>query len=323
MGERITPGPICGGADQIREAVCVHTSKVSDACRSKECIQDLRVYLTRQSQELLERSNCVKPRRAELLWVNLDVSPVDFNRGFYSVDARYYYRIYAEVSAGCGRMTDICGLAVYDKRAILFGCEGSSRTFTSDTAANGLSSRTIENSSMPRAVVETIDPILLSAKTVEPHCRCECCCHDDDIPECLGCMFDEELILAGDVKKLFVTLCQFSIIRLERDVQLLMPAYDLCLPTKECSCGNSGPEDPCTMFDRIDFPVKEFYPDCRPPRPKPPTSGCGCTPREGEQAFRNDSACRGDSNGRTDSGCRTDTGCRKCGSRNNGCACNN
>ena len=70
MGERITPGPICGGADQIREAVCVHTSKVSDACRSKECVQDLRVYLTRQSQELLERSNCVKPRRAELLREN-------------------------------------------------------------------------------------------------------------------------------------------------------------------------------------------------------------------------------------------------------------
>lgn len=85
MSERVTPGPICGDA-QIREAVCVHTKKIFDACRSKECIRDLRVYLTRKSQELLERSTSVKPRRAELLWVDIDVQPVDFNRGFFSVD---------------------------------------------------------------------------------------------------------------------------------------------------------------------------------------------------------------------------------------------
>lgn len=86
MSERVTPGPVCGDSP-IREAVCVHTKKVYDACRSKECIQDLRVYLTRGSQELLERSSSVKPRRAELLWVDVNVQPIDFNRGFYNVDA--------------------------------------------------------------------------------------------------------------------------------------------------------------------------------------------------------------------------------------------
>ena len=136
-------------------------------------------------------------------------------------------------------------------------------------------------------------------------------------------MFDEELILAGDVKKLFVTLGQFSIIRLERDVQLLMPAYDLCLPTKECSCGSSGPEDPCAMFERIDFPVKEFYPDCRPPRPKPPVPGCGCTQRHSDPEFRPENERRPESGGRPDSVGRPDSGCRKCGPRGNGCSCNN
>ncbi|MGN1013811.1 MAG: hypothetical protein ACI4PM_00480 [Butyricicoccus sp.] len=293
MGERMNPGPVGGGNDPIREAVCVHTSKVCDACRSKECIQDLRVYLTRQSQELLDRSNSVKPRRAELLWVDLDVEPVDFNRGFYSVNARFFYRIYAEVSAGCGRMTDICGLAVYDKRAILYGCEGNTRTFTSDNNCDGPSARTIERSNMPKAVVETLDPIILSAKIVEPHCHCECCCHDDDIPEPLGCLFGEELILSDDVKKLVVTLGQFSVIRLERDVQLLIPAYDVCMPTKECNCGNNGcqPEDPCEMFNRIEFPEKEFFPNRRESRPSRPSNpNCPpCPPKE------------------------SDPGCRKCG----------
>lgn len=151
MSERVTPGPICGDVP-IREAVCAHTKKVYDACRSKECIQDLRVYLTQQSQELLERSTSVKPRRAELLWVDIDVQPVDFNRGFYSVDARYFYKIFAEVSAGCGRMQDLCGLAYYDKRAILYGGEGSARIFTSMSGSP--CPKTMECTNKPEAVVE-------------------------------------------------------------------------------------------------------------------------------------------------------------------------
>lgn len=277
-----------GCSDPLREAVCVHTGKVYDACRSKECIPDLRVYLTRQSQELLERSNSVKPRRAELLWVNLEVEPVEFNRGFFCVDARFYYRVYAEVSVGCGRMTDICGLAVHDKRTILFGCESSVRTFTSESRGEGMNPRTIEQGGLPRAAVETLEPILLSAKIVEPHCCCECGCSDDDIPEFLGALFDEELILQGDVKKLFVTLGQFSIIRLERDVQLLVSAFDSEIPAKECRGGNCEPEDPCEMFAQIAFPAEEFNPTCREPRARDPEGG-PCDPPKRE--------------------------CRKCGSR--------
>lgn len=195
------------------------------------------------------------------------------------MDARFFYRVFAEVNAGCGRMTDICGLAVFDKRAILFGCESNVRTFTSQSRGEGLSPRTVEQSSMPRAVVETLDPIVLSAKIVEPHCRCECCCCGDDIPEYLSCMFDEDLILSGDVKKLFVTLGQFSIIRLERDVQLLIPSYDACMPTKECKCGSCEPEDPCEMFSQIDFPMDEFSPACREPKSRED----GCRKRESQQ----------------------------------------
>lgn len=112
----------------------------------------MRVYLTQQSQELLERSTSVKPRRAELLWVDIDVQPVDFNRGFYSVDARYFYKIFAEVSAGCGRMQDLCGLAYYDKRAILYGGEGSARIFTSMSGSP--CPKTMECTNKPEAVVE-------------------------------------------------------------------------------------------------------------------------------------------------------------------------
>ena len=69
----------------------------------------------------------------------------------------------------------------------------------------------------------------------------------------------------GDTRRLLVTLGQFSIIRLERDTHLLMPAYDYCLPEKECTgggCCDGGcvPEDPCEVFRKVKFPVQEFFP---------------------------------------------------------------
>lgn len=278
MSERVTPGPVCGDSP-IKEAVCAHTKKVYDACRSKECIQDLRVYLTSSSQELLERSAAVKPRRAELLWVDIDVQPVEFNRGFYNVDARYFYRVFAEVSVGCGCMQDLCGLAFYDKRAILYGSEGSVRIFSSQSGVPN--PQTIERTNKPEAVVETLDPLVLSAKIVEPNCCCGCGCDLNEVPESISCLFGDDIILDPNVKKLYVTLGQFSIIRLERDIQLLMPAYDICLPAKECCSGpNCQPQDPCDMFEKFEFPVEEFFPPKRDNREmdfstQPTNNGCG------------------------------------------------
>lgn len=85
MADKICcPGPIGGSnSGNFREAVCVHTNKVYDACRSKECLRDIRVYLCRCAQELLNSGSIVsvKPRAAELLCVKIDVEKVQFKRG--------------------------------------------------------------------------------------------------------------------------------------------------------------------------------------------------------------------------------------------------
>ena len=132
----------------------------------------------------------------------------------------------------------------------------------------------------PAAQTETLDPLLLSAKIVDPDCRCGCCCDLNEVPESLGCMFGDDIILDNSVRKLYVTLGQFSIIRLERDIQLLMPAYDICMPVKECTCSsgtNCQPEDPCDIFERFEFPVDEFFPRDNHNRDCPkPVHGCGC-----------------------------------------------
>lgn len=41
MPENVMPGPVCD-LGNVREAVCIHTRKIFDSCRDKDCVEDLR-----------------------------------------------------------------------------------------------------------------------------------------------------------------------------------------------------------------------------------------------------------------------------------------
>ena len=267
MPEKVVPGPV-SDERRIREAVCIHTKKIFDSCKDKDCIEDLRFYPTQSSQCAIDRAISIKAGTAELLYVYIDVEPVTFNRGFYTVDVRYFYRITADAFVGAARPVEITGLAVFDKRVILFGSEGSAKVFTSTGKNCGSDIQGLPATTAPTAVVESVDPIILGMKLVEV---CQCHHHDNccEIPPAVCACFPEELVTGGDVHRLFVTLGQFSIIRLERDTQLLMPAYDYCMPEKDCDCGcDCRQEDPCELFRKVQFPVGEFFPPNHCPAPK-------------------------------------------------------
>lgn len=148
MPDLVVPGPV-DAERSVREAVCVHTKKITDSCRDKDCLDCLRVYPTRSSQEILDRAMSVKAGCAQLLCAYIDVEPVSFNRGFYAVDVRYYYRITADAFVGAGRPLEVTGLAVFDKRVILYGGEGGARVFTSDMPCPS-------SGGGPQAVVDTV-----------------------------------------------------------------------------------------------------------------------------------------------------------------------
>ena len=154
MPEKVAPGPVSDDRC-IREAVCIHTKKIFDSCKDKDCIEDLRVYPTCGSQEVLDRALSVKAGTAELLYAYIDGEPVGFNRGFYTVDVRYFYRITADAFIGAARPIEVCGLAVFDKRAILFGSEGGAKSFSSDSPSV-CSCQDLMGSSLPTAHVEAI-----------------------------------------------------------------------------------------------------------------------------------------------------------------------
>ena len=261
MPEKVMPGPVSDSRN-IREAVCIHTRKIFDSCKDKDCIEDLRVYPTRSSQAVLDQATCVKAGRAELLYAYINVEPISFNKGFYTVDVRYFYRISGDAFTGAARPAEFTGLAVFNKRAVLFGSEGSAKVFTSNAMEYGQDEQVLPAVSMPLAVVESVDPLILGMKLTAVGDCCPCDCGLTEIPAAILAQFAEPLIMEGGIHRLYVTLGQFSMIRMERDTQLLIPAYDYCVPEKECSCDDGCCEepDPCQVFRQVQFPVEEFFP---------------------------------------------------------------
>lgn len=86
----------------------------------------------------------------------IDVEPIGFNRGFYTVDVRYFYRVTADAFVGAARPVQICGLCVFDKRVILFGSEGNAKIFSSEAAFEALDEQNIRKSNLPTAVVDMV-----------------------------------------------------------------------------------------------------------------------------------------------------------------------
>ena len=267
-------GSVQCAPEDLRHALSIHTRKITDSCRDKDCIEDLRVYLTKASQNTLDSCAGAKVRCAELLYTYIDVEPVAFDRNHYCVDATFYYRILADGVVGSGRPVTLHGVAMFSKRAVLCGEESAAHIFTSNTRLCGPDGLSRVSANLPTAVVEVLDPMVLHSKVVDvsqcPRENAVC-----QIPESICGCFDEELVLSGEQRRLLVTLGQFSIIRLERDAQLVVPVLDYSIPTKEC-CDNPGcAEDPCELFSKIPFPERQFVPTgCDKTCDR---EDCGCT----------------------------------------------
>lgn len=276
MAEMMSPGPVDSSC-AIREAVCVHTKKILDSCRDQDCIEDLRVYFDQSNQKVIDEATSIKAGGAELLRAYIDVEPVGFNRGFFTVDVRYYYRITAEAGLGPCRPTQVSGLAMFQKRCVLYGGEGGAKVFSSQSGECPITT----TESVPEAVVEVVDPLVLCIKMVDScdcHCcdSCDCCCLE--IPRAVADCLPEPLMTGGCSRKVYISLGQFSILRLERDAQLLMPVYDDCVPCKECACADGDcQKDPCELFQKVQFPMDAFFPHGN--RPDNNNCGCGCNCR--------------------------------------------
>ena len=245
----------------FKDTACVHVDKIYDSCKDKECLENIRVYFCGRDQSVIDRAVNVKCRKSEIIWVFSDVEPVPFKRGYYTVDIKFFFEITLDVFTNAGMPTTVCGLAMYDKKAVLFGSEGNAKIFGSEFKEDKIDKQVMKSSNLPRAVIEVVEPICLNAKVVDASncgCKYDCGCDFSSIPSCISEMYDNELLPDGEERRVYVTLGLFSIIKLIRKVQLLVPEIDFCIPDKECTASTES--NPCDLFDKIEFPLDEFYP---------------------------------------------------------------
>ncbi len=243
-------------AGRIKEAVCIDTSRVYDSCADKDCLADMRVYFTDYAQNVIDSAVSIRCRGCDVINVFTEIEKVPFNRGYYSVDITFFFMAALDVySSPAVPPQTVYGLSVFSKKAILFGGEGSVKVFSSRPDADGPGSSA---SAVPRVKVQVAEPLPLDVRLCRP---CDCCGNIADVEN--GIPVTVRRAFAGNFgpqsreRAVKLTLGLFSIVQLERDVQMLIPAYDFCIPGKECSCDT---ESPCDSFRKIRFPVSEFFP---------------------------------------------------------------
>ena len=149
VNENVCAPQGCG--HDCSDAVCIHTDKVIDSCRDKDCLEDMRVYFTACGQEIIDSAINVKCTKAEIIWVFSDTEPVPFNRGFYSVDLKYFFKITVAAFTGSGRPTEVEGLASFDKKVILFGSEGNAKIFASKYKEDAFDAQLWKKTNLPKA----------------------------------------------------------------------------------------------------------------------------------------------------------------------------
>ncbi|EOS65602.1 hypothetical protein C814_00086 [Anaerotruncus sp. G3(2012)] len=79
------------------------------------------------------------------------------------------------------------------------------------------------------------------------------------LPASVCAKFDGDFAACKPQKVVLITIGLFTIVQLERSVQMMIPAYDYAVPDKEGST-NTGSDDPCEVFKKIKFPVNQFFP---------------------------------------------------------------
>ena len=270
----------CTPCGDIKEAVCIDAGRVYDSCCDRDCLEDLRCFFLPETQALINHALSVRLRSAEVLNVFIDVEPVNFNKGYYSCDLTFFFLLSFDLytsARGCPKV--INGIASFSKKVILYGSDGCVKTFSNvlGNECTHNANDTLSGNNMPKCVVSTVDPVPLSARIGEIRdCYESVCC----VPECVCEAIGGNVVsdLQNGTPTIFATIGLFSVIQLIRNVQMLIPVYDFCIPEKQCK---SSIDHPCDTFSKIQFPVDDFF----PPRPCDIDNGpsCGCAEEFAEE----------------------------------------
>lgn len=270
---RFSCGPGIG-----KETVCIETNRILDSCRDRDCYENVRVFLTDCGREIIEHTSAVRVKSAYIKQANISLDPVQFNRGFYAINIRFYIKLTFEACVGNGRSQEFDGVAVLEKKVILYGGECNANVFRSNGDFSDFCAYPEpckKEVNVPTAVVEAVEPIVLGVNILEDKRDCCCCCCCCDIPETVVSSLNGNLPYDDDDRRyLAVSIGIFSIIRIVRPAQYVINASEYIIPDKECISPSN--DDPCSVFKSMAFPVSEF--GCSHPHShfEKGSGKCGC-----------------------------------------------
>lgn len=240
-----------GNQNCFKEAVCIEAQRIYDSCSDKDCLEDLEVvFADGASKTIIENAAFIKSKCVEVVTTYFTIEPVPFNKGFYSIDITYIFNCVLEAYTNTTTPPQtVSGTTQFCKKVILYGSDGNAKLFSSDDVTPPPTLGCC-NQNLPTATVQVVEPIVLDTKLVTKSCCCGDCGYQSQI--------DGSQLPPPAQKKVFLTVGMFSIVSLQRPVSLLIPAYDFCVPHKDCSTSNS--DSPCELFEKIKFPTTEFFP---------------------------------------------------------------
>ena len=159
-------------------------------------------------QPVVDASANVRVRDVDVISVYIDMQPIPFNRGYYSIDLTFFFdvslELYGGATVGCERVS---GISIFNKKVILYGSEGNVKMFTSESCRDEADLQ--GNKVLPKATVQVAQPVALSAKLCE-HCRCGCepCCV---IPDCIASRYGGAFETVEQKNTVYVTIGLFTL----------------------------------------------------------------------------------------------------------------
>ena len=104
-------------------------------------------------QPVVDASANVRVRDVDVISVYIDMQPIPFNRGYYSIDLTFFFdvslELYGGATVGCERVS---GISIFNKKVILYGSEGNVKMFTSESCRDEADLQ--GNKVLPKATVQ-------------------------------------------------------------------------------------------------------------------------------------------------------------------------
>ena len=144
--------------DYFKEAVCIDAQRVYDSCSDKDCLEDIRVLFPAARQPLVDSATNVRVREVQVITVYIDLQPIPFNKGFYSVDMTFFFDVALDLFGGTGSCpVPVNGVAIFNKKVILYGSEGNVKLFASGCSIDELAPEDCRV--LPKATVQVAQPV--------------------------------------------------------------------------------------------------------------------------------------------------------------------